>query len=225
MANSVVRKITCGILFNHSFKLLDNWGAIADCVLYNNKYFSPEYFPSIGSQYTSCGVLSNSLIGHSFQLTTSNLIYTHVVEKDFESELPFFEERISKFLVPKIIEGNGLITRRIGVVFACEVSDYGIQEFASKYFKPEFTSVTDFRFSKKESTIAGANFSNKSDFINKIYTVGSIGEKLTGISFDYQHHFIPPHADISTDVIPVIKKGKAQLETEILSLGERNGKK
>ena len=222
MGNNTVRQFACGILYNHSFKILDNWGAIADCILYNNTFFSPNYFPSISSQYTTSGVLSNPSEGHSIQLTSNNLIYTHVVQENFEREFALFQDRWQKFLVPKIIEGNGLITRRIGIIFTCQISDEGIQRFASKYFKPEFQSVTDFRFSRKESTIEGAVFSDKSDFLNKIYTVGAIGENMTGISFDYQAHYVPPRADISKQIIPVLSRGKDLLEKEILIVGEKN---
>ena len=225
MVKNTVKQFACGILFSPSFKLLDNWGAIADSILYNNKFFNPEYFPRISTQYTTTRTLSNDSLGHSIQLTSSNLIYTHVVQNDFASEFADFQERISKFLVPKIIEGNDLIVRRIGIIFTCEITDKGIQSFAEKYFKPEFKEVTDFRFSKKESTVAGKLWSNKSDFINKIYTVGAIGDDLTGISFDYQAHYVPPRAYISDVVSPVLDRGKALLSEEILIAGEEHGKK
>ena len=225
MSKNTVKQFACGILYSHSFKLLDNWGSIADSILYNNKYFSPEYFPTISTQYTTTRTLSNNQAGHSIQLTSSNLIYTHVVQNDFASEFADFQNRISKFIVPKIIEENNLITRRIGIIFTCDISEKGIQSFAEKYFKPEFKEVTDFRFSRKESTIAGKLWSDKSDFINKIYTVGSIGENLTGISFDYQAHYVPPRAYISDVVSPVLNRGKDLLLAEILTAGNEHGSK
>lgn len=225
MSKNTVKQFACGILYSHSFKLLDNWGAIADSILYDNKFFSPEYFPKISSQYTTTRSLSNDVEGHSIQLTSSNLIYTHVVQKDFVSEFSDFQKRIANFLVPKIIEENNLVVKRIGIIFTCEISDKGIQSFSEKYFKPEFKEVTDFRFSKKESTVAGALWSDKSDFINKIYTVGTIGDNLTGISFDYQAHYVPPRTYISNVITPVLNKGKELLSEEILTAGEEHGKK
>lgn len=225
MLENRVVQFACGILYSHSFKLLDNWGAIADSILYNNKFFSAKYFPKISTQYTTSRSLSNDACGHSLQLTPNNLIYTHVVQDDFTSELSEFVRRISEFLIPKIIEENSLIVRRIGIVFTCEISDQGIQSFAEKYFKPEFKEVTDFRFSKKESTVSGAIWSNKSDFINKIYTVGAIGENLSGISFDYQAHYVPPRTYVSDVIKPVLERGKQLLFEEVLTAGEKNGKK
>ena len=161
-----------------------------------------------------------------FQMTHVDiLIYTHVVQDDFTSEFSEFVRRISEFLIPKIIEENSLIVRRIGIIFTCEISDHGIQSFAEKYFKPEFKEVTDFRFSKKESTVSGAIWSDKSDFINKIYTVGAIGENLTGISFDYQAHYVPPRTYVSDVIKPVLERGKQLLSEEVLTAGEKNGKK
>lgn len=225
MSENRVVQFACGILYSHSFKLLDNWGAIADSILYNNKFFSAEYFPKISTQYTTSRSLSNDTCGHSLQLTSNNLIYTHVVQENFTSEFSEFVRRVGDFLVPKIIEENSLIVRRIGIIFTCKISNQGIQSFAEKYFKPEFKEVTDFRFSKKESTVAGTMWSDKSDFINKIYTVGAIGENLTGISFDYQAHYVPPRTYVSDVIKPVLERGKLLLSEEILMAGDKNGKK
>lgn len=225
MSENRVVQFACGILYSHSFKLLDNWGAIADSILYNNRFFSAEYFPIISTQYTTSRSLSNGVCGHSLQLTANNLIYTHVVQEDFGSEFSAFVQRTSEFLVPQIIEENNLVVQRVGIIFTCEISNQGIQSFAERYFKPEFKGITDFRFSKKESTISGAVWSNKSDFINKIYTVGAIGENLTGISFDYQAHYVPPRTYISDLIKPVLERGKQLLSEEILTLGDKNDKR
>ena len=68
-------------------------------------------------------------------------------------------------------------------------------------------------------------WSDKSDFINKIYTVGAIGENLTGISFDYQTHYVPPRTYVSDVIKPVLERGKQLLSEEILTAGDKNGKK
>ena len=36
MIENRVVQFACGILYSHSFKLLDNWGAIADSISYNH---------------------------------------------------------------------------------------------------------------------------------------------------------------------------------------------
>ena len=86
MKENKVSQFACGILYNYSFKLLDYWGAIVDDLLYNNKYFSAEYFPSISTQYTTTRSVMNNDLGHSLQLTANNLVYTHTVQNDFDSE-------------------------------------------------------------------------------------------------------------------------------------------
>lgn len=48
-----IKQLTFGVSFNHMFRLLDYWGKIADDVLYNNKYFSSEFFSNISTQYTT----------------------------------------------------------------------------------------------------------------------------------------------------------------------------
>ena len=58
MGNTSVKQIICGIMFNHSFSLLDDWGKIADSLLYStNKApnFSPQYFK------IECAVCENRL--------------------------------------------------------------------------------------------------------------------------------------------------------------------
>lgn len=98
MLENRVVQFACGILYSHSFKLLDNWGAIADSILYNNKFFSAKYFPQISTQYTTSRSLSNDACGHSLQLTSNNLIYTHVVQDDFT--ICFFKSSTNSSMPP-----------------------------------------------------------------------------------------------------------------------------
>lgn len=38
-----IKYVLFGVQFNHSFKLLDYWGSIADDILYKSEYFNSEF--------------------------------------------------------------------------------------------------------------------------------------------------------------------------------------
>jgi len=214
MGKNKILELTFGVLFNHSFKLNDRWGSIADTVLYGNEYFSADYFPRF-----ELGRLFNLELGHILKLSSDNLVYTHVLQSDDQGEKDMFEKRVTKFLVPKVIEDNTLVTRRLGVVYKCEITEAGKKAFVDKVFVPEFKSISDFRFSKKESTLKGSNFTGTDSYINKIYTVGSV-EKASYITFDFQLHFVPPLAYVNNEIASFFSSSKTHLSNEILSLGE-----
>lgn len=213
-----IKQFSCGILFNRSFSVLDKWGEIADCILYKNKYFSEKYFDRIGDQRTNGRELYNSEKLHRLQLTSNNLIYTHNVEGDSIEEYRIFQDRIAEFLVPKIIDNNGLITRRIGVVFVCEATPEYLSLFASKYFKDEIKGISDIRFAKKEAALS-ASFSGKDDFVNKIFSIGLIGDRdFSGFSYDYQIHLVPAREGIDDIIRVVLTSGFKTLESEMFRM-------
>lgn len=204
MGNTSVKQIICGIMFNHSFSILDDWGKIADSLLYSaNKTpsFSPQYFPSISQQYTTSRFLSNEKAGHRLELTSNNLVYTHTIQSNFEKEYKEFVSRIEKYLIPQIIEKYALIARRIGMVYMCEMDCNSISAFKQQYFAKAASEITDCRFSIRSTAPAGLLFSGIDNYINKIYTVGGVDEAFQGISFDYQLYFQPPLPSISTKII------------------------
>lgn len=219
MKNNRVYEITCGVLYSTSFTLLDKGGSISDKILYNNNFFSPEYFPKVVAQSNLSRSLINEEKGHSLEVSSRNVLYTHCIQENFEEEFSQFKRRVCDFLIPDIVEKNNLVIQRVGIVFSCEISNSGIAAFASNYFRPELKHISDFRFSKKESTTAGL-FNDKADFINKIYTVGEIKEGLTGISFDYQVHYKPPRTYISKLAPSIFDRSKKLLYDEVLNLGE-----
>ncbi len=219
-----VKTLAFGVLFDNSFTLLDKWGEIADAILYKSEYFSSKYFPKISTYYTLERRLFNDELGHEFRLSASNIIYTHIIQNSFTKEFGSFSSSIIKYILPRIIEEFRLSVIRIGIVYTCQIENAGIKEFRNKYFKEEFSSITDFRFAKKEASKEGLSKTDSSDYINKIYT--SIpkddGENL--ISFDYQHHYNPHKGSISEkEISGVLEDSKTALNNEILSLGNKHG--
>jgi len=212
-----IKKVVFGVLFNNSFKLLDHWGEIADDILYNSKYFSPQFFPSISSHYTTERNLYNSELGHCLTLTSSNIILTQKIIKNYNDEYNEFQQRIKNYIVPQILTKYNLITSRIGIVYTFEFDQNIIEKFASLYFKPEIKGIQNFRFSKKEATIKGRLLDKNNDFINKIFTVGNIDNDLLGISYDYQYHFQPLRSDIRDDISDFFSKSNIGLQNDIIN--------
>lgn len=190
--NSSIKKLSCGIMFGFSFSLLDEWGKIADTLLYKNiNYFSPSYFPSISQQYTTTRFLRNDTIGHNLELSANNLLYTHVIQKDFEEEYNQFVLRIEKCLVPNIIEKYELITHRIGMVYEGAIDNNTICEFKKQYFSSEVSSkIINCKFAIQSVPQKKLRLSD-GDLINKIYTIGGNNENTNEVSFDYQLLFQP----------------------------------
>ena len=214
-----IKRIACGILFNNSFKLLDNWGEIVDDMLYNSKHkqFTANFFPNISSQYTVERNLYNAELGHSFILTSCNIVFTQSIISNFDEEYKEFKTRVTDYIVPKILSKYNLITRRIGIVYTCELDQAKIDRFASLYFKPEIKGIQDFRFSKKESTIKGRLFDKNNDFINKIFTLGNISDSMLGIIYDYQLHLEPPKADIRDEIDNFFTCSKKKFEDDVIN--------
>lgn len=215
MDTSKITSLTCGILFKKSFGIMDMWGAIVDQTIYKSKFFSPEYFPNVASQYTMQGELANHELGHYLRLSYENLVYRHSIQHDFDKEYKDFLERVSKYLVPQIIFENHLDVRRLGVVFTYELSNQEEERVKSKYFKPEIKGISDFRFSRKEATVEGGVIAGNSDYINKIYTVGAIGADKVGITYDYQLHFNPPRECVTNIITKFLGEGLEAFKKDI----------
>lgn len=221
-----VKQLTFGVSFNHMFKLLDYWGEIADDVLYNNKYFSPEFFSNISTQYTTERRLYNPNKNHFLVLTSNNLVFTQTVEDNYEKEYEMFCKRVAEYIVPCILTKYLIVVRRLGFVYSNGLTPEGIQKFASQYFNPSVQNIIDFRFSKKEATAKGKLLTENSDYINKIYTVGNIGSDIQGVSYDYQLHFYPLRQDVRDIINKFIKDADEGFKQDILAcLGAENGNK
>lgn len=191
-----ITSITCGILYQPSFQVLDKWGTIVDGIISDTLYFGADFFPEISNQYTIDRSLFNSKAGNSIRLSQNNFIYTQSIGENFDEDYRLFRERLLCFLIPLIFDSNKLIIKRLGIVFTCFPSVNDIRKFSSLYFKPEYKTVSDFRLSIKEPTKEGVLFAENCSYINKIITVGEMEKSKIGISYDYQLHFIPLMPDI-----------------------------
>ncbi|MBS5933732.1 MAG: hypothetical protein KIC94_12765 [Clostridiales bacterium] len=197
ISKETVKYVVCGIQFNHSFRLLDNWGEIADQLLYKSKYFNVEIFDNISTQYTTDRTLTNSVTGDYLKLTPNQLIYRMSIKKNFEEEYKKFKDQVSEYLIPEIITNYNLISRRMGLVLCEEIDKEGLMKFTDKYFKPEIKGISSFRFSKKEAAKESLLWKGSSNSINKIFTVGDVCDEFeTGITYDFQLYLEPLQADL-----------------------------
>lgn len=215
MCDKEIKEIAFGAAFSPKFQLLDSWGEIADGILYGNKYFSTTMFPKISSNYTLERKLYNPENDNGFVLTSSNLVYVQPVEQGFYEELGLFKKRIIDYIVPEILSKYMLVVRRLGVVYTCAWEDEKIQQFAAKFFLPTISNISDFRFSQKMGTVKGALFSENSDFINKIYTVGNVSEKTKGMMYDYQQHYNPLRADVRDEISKVLNRSFESFQEDV----------
>lgn len=215
MTPEKITDFTCGILFKKSFQIMDIWGSVVDGLLHKNQFFSTDYFPSISSHYMQIGALSNEKLGHSLRLSSENLIYCHSIQEGFDKEYNQFCERIKKYLVPEIIYKNHLDVLRLGVVFTYKADKDEMAVYFSKYLKTGLDGITDFRFSKKEPTKRGQFQSGNDDYINKIYTFGTVADDQIGITYDYQLHFVPPREYVNEEIGKFLENGYSAFQKDL----------
>lgn len=159
--------------------------------------------------------LYNPQNNNYFVLTSNNLVYVQPIEKDFSGEFNQFKKRVSEYIVPEILSKHSLVIRRLGVVYTCEWSDAEIQQFAGKFFLPTINNISDFRFSQKMGTVKGTLFSENSDFLNKIYTVGNVSEEIKGVMYDYQQHYHPLRSDVRNEIGKVLSKSYDSFQEDV----------
>lgn len=216
----MIKQLTFGVAFDNMFKLLDMWGEIADDILYHSKFFSPVFFDKISAQYTTERSLFNQKEGHRLIISASNLVFTQNIINEYDSEYADFKKRVINYIVPEILSSKKLVVKRLGMVYVSELDQHTIKKFASQYFRPEINGINDFRFSKKEATPSGLIMNGSDDFINKIFSVGNLGDNLQGISYDYQIHFAPKRQDVRDTIDHFITKANDGFKKDILALLE-----
>lgn len=215
MSNNQIIKLTFGATFSHKFQLLDYWGEIADSILYKNKYFSTDIFPQISTNYTTERSLFHPEKGYYLEIKANNFIYSQPIENDYDTEYKLFCQRVADYIVPSILSKYGLVIHRLGMVFAKEMDERSINEFAGRYFKSDIQNIMDFRFSKKETTPKGMIQANINDFTNKIYTIGNIANDVRGITYDYQLYFNPFREDVRGEINKFIKNAEENFKTDL----------
>ena len=220
-----IKYVLFGVQFNHSFKLLDYWGSIADDILYKSEYFNSEFFSQISTQYTTERSLSNPITGNVLTLSSNNLVFKYYIKdaKRFNEEYKWFCDRVNKYLVPEILTKYNLVVRRVGCVFSCEMSTNDLEIFSARYFKENLQGITDFRFAQKEVTKAGQLWHGVDDYINKIYTVGKIDDEkeYKGLTYDFQLYYKPLQADIRKKSSEFLKQALIYLKKDVIALETR----
>jgi hypothetical protein len=200
-----VNQIVCGIQFSNSFKSFDKWGEIADEVLYSpfaKKLFGEKYYSRISNDVGYQRSLFNDETQNSLRLTQNNLIITHnLLGESFESQYDFVKDIIQKYVFPQVIYKHVLVVQRIGIVFTCSINDNEINKYKKTIIQPSYgDSISDFRFSRKETTPIGLTRQDTNNYINKIVTVGNLAGDTHGISYDYQYFYLPPNAQAGKDI-------------------------
>ena len=213
----------CGIAFNHSFKLLDNWGKIADEILYGSKSFEKDFFNKISTQYTTERMVYNDETGNFLRLSANDVVFKYCIkDESLTSAYDNFCKKVKNHIIPKIIIDNSLITRRIGVVFAREYSSSELKSFSQRFFKEGMDNITDFRFAQKELTTEGRLWYDVNDYLNRVYTCGKIGDakSFDGVTYDYQLYFNPPRADIRDISKDFFAEGMNSFKKDVLNYRE-----
>lgn len=212
-------QLVCGIRFQDSFKIFDEFGRLADDIMYSEKskkVFGEKYFTAIKSVGEYQKVFCNNTNNRSnLRINPSNLIFSCDV-KNFEKDFHFIKKAISEYIVPNIVDRNELNVNRLGFVFLAKSGKETLDKIKSVILnEKESKEITDFRFSKKETTLAGSIRMDKNDYINKIVSIGEIEPAIVGISFDYQMLFMPPRAEIHNLLDSFFKDAFTALQKDV----------
>lgn len=217
---SNIKFVACGIIFDHSFKLLDNWGEIADNLLYKSKYFDYKFFPSISTQYTTERTLTNHDTGNFLKLSSNQLVFRYNIDstKKFDDEFHIFCQKINEYIVPEILTKNHLRIRKIGVVFCTTLLDADFEKFTNKYFKDSVQGITDFRFAVKGPSKDSLLWKTSNNYINKMYTLGNIfgDSDERGITYDFQLHLNPILPDLREKSDVVLNEALKSFEIDVI---------
>ena len=182
--------VLIGITFRKAFRILDSTGEIFDKLLYDNKYFSADYFPQI--EYSGFQKeLKNSKTGNYLRLLADNVVYNHCITTQMQKDKETADviERVEKAIVPNILEKHQLSISRIGIVYTIEVTKEMLDKFKGKFFKDN-VDVSAFRFSLSNGTPSGIREKDVHDYYNTIYSISREQDHYV-ISFDFQEYFRP----------------------------------
>ena len=222
-----VTELIIGIRHSANFSILDNWGEIVDSILSNKSiYFGDDYFPKISDNYTTERVLFNDATGNYLKITGHDIIYRHALENTFENEFNTFLERVTKGIVPLIIQKYDVKNFiRVGIVFKCKISSLEKYNSILKNIST-IENINDIRFSYKDTTEKGKLFGNNNDYTNKLYTLAIDSEGKPIFIYDYQYYFNPLRSTyLECKFDELIKAAKVNVDKDFEELmGEENGK-
>ena len=214
-----ISELIIGIKHKGKFEILDSWGKIVDKVISDNQYFDVKYFPNISGTYTTERVLCNNDTENYLKVTAHDIIYRHKSETaDYEEEYKKFCDRVTKNLIPNIINDYNVENFiRIGIVFNIKLdTNSQYSKLIQNIINPKIKNVNDIRFSRKEATNTGNLFSENNDYINKIYTMSIKEDKTPSLIYDYQYYFNPIKADFrQCNIEKIFKDGKDNMEKDI----------
>lgn len=211
--NENVYSLVCGILYENSFSIMDNWGKIYDEINRCDRF--KGVFVKITDEPGYSRSVSNNQETQTFTISFNNLIYTHTVKGLSDQSFTEFKDIVANFFVPNVITKYNLITRRIGVVYSCKGSNEDITDQIKKYYKGDPKEISDIRFSKKETTTDALRELGKCDYINKIITIGGLAKGVQGFSYDYQKHFNPLQPLIDKQIGKVIDSSLKAFQEDI----------
>jgi hypothetical protein len=218
-----------GVRFKQNFSIQDNYGKIADKLLYSeDSIFSPTVFPKLTTPPSEKLILVNEDVNDKFVFDKANAI----LEINFAEESTF-----NKGSLPNLIEAydnqviKGIlkdlsISRivRVGYIRKYKFNDSDlVNTLIYRVCGDETTKIKDIniRFSKSIPIGEAVALREKNDYKNAIFTIikksNDEDEENLIITLDYQRFYVP-NLSTSSQIkfIPFIKNAKEFNSDEFL---------
>lgn len=196
-------RLTIGIRFDKSFRVLDIAGKIVDTVLNGqNSPFDQDFFPIFLEGQMREKALRNESTNDYLSINDSNLIFSVRVDNDYSEKIIWLKEKVVPFFEKEIFKNHKIQNIcRIGFIFHHKLSKFEkLKSYVNQFgdidqnFEPENINLV---FSKKIHAQEADYNKDIKDYRNTIFTFRENKENDLIAEMDFQHFFIPVSADLS----------------------------
>lgn len=197
-----ISRLTLGIKFDKSFRVLDIAGKIVDTIVYGQESpFDSDRFPLILEGQMKGKVLRNDVTDEHLSITDDNIILSICVDKDYSKKMVWLKEEVVPFLEKSIFKNHRIENiNRIGFIFHHKLENLNklktkIKELgdSDENFEPENINLI---FSKKMRAPEVVYNKDITDYRNAIFTLRETKDSSLIAEMDFQHFFIPPTAEL-----------------------------
>lgn len=211
-----VFRLTLGVRFDKSFRILDIAGKIVDALLYGQDTpFSPTFFPIVLEGQMREKTLRNDLTQEYLTITDNNLVLSICVDGNYSDKMNWLKTDVIPYFEKTLFKNNKIENiNRIGFVVhhrleAFEKLKAYVKQFADSDQNFEVENI-NLIFSKKMSAPAIVYNKGITDYRNVISTLRENKEKMLIAEVDFQHHFIPvSHELVECEAVKIINDAES----------------
>ena len=206
--NQYLVGMVIGLRFAPNFSIRDNFGKLADLILYRkDSFFNPTMFPLLSSIVEETA-LSNEQTGDTLRINAATVVLIINIKNSLVTlnekpepvikyeDLSEIYKRFEKDIILGVLKSFSINRiQRIGLVHRYL---FNLKELAATFCNKTIGNTMDgineisFRFSKKYPTARALVTKEINDYHNIIYTIGKKSDKdELYVALDYQEYYVP----------------------------------